>query len=163
MAYMYNKELFKISMAVMVSCKLREKEDPEFAERTKDLCRDIEYSRLAFEVYNRRLAKAKNDQKDPNATIKYCRLSEFSMTDTVLDSIDDIRNLPIPSGNDDSDCWLGVSCADYLGLPGKKDVMAIVRQALYEFAADEDCGYIGEIIDKHPEWEQIKRTCMALR
>lgn len=59
MAYMYNKELFKISMAVMVSCKLREKEDPEFAERTKDLCRDIEYSRLAFEVYNRRLAKSK--------------------------------------------------------------------------------------------------------
>ena len=55
------------------------------------------------------------------------------------------------NSDDESDCWLGVTCGQFLGYP-TKDNEEIIEKALLEFSEDLEVGYLSEIFERHPEW-----------
>ena len=136
--YRQNVKLFDTAMAVMAYCKERSNTDIDFARRIEDWCRDVEFTKIAYKVY----------QGCPS-NMEYLK----GFTQEVIDYFD-ILKLPMPeSDSDESDCWLGVTCGEYLGYPDKLNER-IVEKALQEFADDVNVGYLGEIFSRHPEWEK---------
>ena len=136
--YRKNKDMFSTAMAVMAACMKRASEDLQFKERIADWDRDVEFSALAFRVYGMLVGG------------KYSESLVREHTLAVLDG-EDIKRLPAPQDNDDSDCWLGVTCGEYLGYPTQNN-FEIVEKALSEFANDLSVGYLSDIFDRHPEW-----------
>ncbi len=135
--YRENKELFSVAMAVMAFCEEKSAVDNSFDERTKDWCRDIEYTGLAYAVY-----KGLEDKNYNENAIK-------AYTNDLLETSE---KYPLPEDpNAESDCWLGITCGEYLGYP-TEEKLQVVEKALQEFADDEELGYLSEVFECHPEW-----------
>ncbi len=136
--YRQNKKLFDTSMMVMAYCLEKAASDNSFRDDIKDWCRDKEFTALAFRVYE-------------NLCCGHTLCSVKVLTDSILED-EVVSNLPMPKNSDDeSDCWLGVTCGQFLGYP-TKDNEEIVEKALSEFSEDLEVGYLSEIFERHPEW-----------
>ena len=141
-AYMFDENLFKTSMMVMVRCMELEKENKEIADWMEDWCRDVEYANLAYMVYSS--IGNKEPQKE----------EVFAATDRLLGVGGELNRYNSLSLSDkaDSDSWLGVTCGNYLGLP-TRETMDKVKLLLDEFMVMPKYGYLGEIIRTvHKDW-----------
>lgn len=137
-----NKEsyLFKVAMAVMAYCVKKEEEDEHYyVEVFGNWCRDMEFTALAYRVYQ----KLRGREFDEALIAR--------LTQKILDT-EDVEKLPHPNNsNDEATICHGVTCGDFLGYPTLSNLVT-AHNAIQEFEENMEYHYLAEVFDAHPEW-----------
>lgn len=146
---MENKYLFKAAMAVMVRCQKK------YPHITDSWSRDIQFIQLAYHIYQKvgNLSFDENQIEDSLHVIfhsvdEYMEEHRLVNTDFKCKSLD----LPYPPANKETDCLLGITAGQFLGIPTPK-AMNRVNSVLKEYEEHTEFYSLGELIQElHPDW-----------